>query len=246
MRAVLASCLPVLLAACSSLLGIENLGGPADAPGGDVPGDGGGSDGPLTQVTVSGSLTANLQGQPPAAVPVELLLVSNASIAKSGTADSAGAFSLTVPTSIPIDVALHIRGSTINVPDDYVYFPAPLASDRQVSLLMPTLADLQALATQLSNNYTNSSVFLMITILDRAGAPVVGENVSIDLQSSVTYYYPGSMDGRTSTTGRVVILTTLGSPGRTAVRITSSGPAVISPYTIYFVAGGVHYLELRP
>jgi hypothetical protein len=242
-------CLPLLLAGCSSLLGIADLAGPADGgSGSDVGVDSGGGGGP-GHLTVRGAVHRSGPGMPGVATTVELLRPDGTVVATT-MSDSAGAFALPADFTGPsIDVAVHAVGDKItNLLDEYLVFGAPLSADRSaVSLVALSMSEVQALASVSGTNFSPDSSFLYITVEDAAGNPAAGAMLVVDqFVQSVRYLDSGGQPtaALSSTTSNGGIYAFNAKPGVTTFR--ANGLITTGPRAVTLVADAVFLVELRP
>jgi hypothetical protein len=242
----------VLLAGCSSLLGIEDLSGPAGSdPSSDAGGSDGGSgsgSGGMGHLTVRGSVHDGGPGQPGVATTVELVR-PDGTVAATTTSDGAGAFAL--PVDFPgasIDVAVHAVGGTINDLDEYLVFGAPLTTDRSdANLALLSLSQLQSLAAVTGTVYDKGSAFLDIIVQTAGGQPTAGAQLVVDQFVQGVYYLdvggqPNPQLAATSSSGGIYAFDA--KPGVTTFR--TNGLIAAGPRAVRLVAEAVFLIELRP
>jgi hypothetical protein len=236
----------VALAGCSSILGIEDLAGPADAAVGDGK--------PLTDdavtghVTVQGHVSINGPGQPALVTTVELVR-PDATVAATTTSDLNGAFVLTVATAgSPVDVAVHAKGDPeTGLPDEYMYFAAPLAADRDVTLTLLTQSDLQNLGLLFGIPFGPTTSFLNVVVEDAHASPVAGATVTTDQPNAIVRYVntngqPDPTANVTSVAGLAFVFSQM--PG--SMSLAAGGAITAGPRLIRLVGGAVFFIELRP
>lgn len=238
MRALVCA-IAVVAAGCSSVLGIEDLQGPADGgPDGRAPGDDGGDptgDGGVPQtIRFGGSLGVNHEGaqMPLANTGVELHNRATQEVF-SGMTDATGTFSFVIPTGGgAVDGYIRIdTRADLDLPVTTVYVN-PTVTDVDLRVLAFTNQEIADLATQVGEIRAPNTAFVLMQIFDATGNPVANEQFVPNPSAEVIYFddfgAPNPNRMETSALGIAAILNeTAGVP----LTVNAGGPVVASRTT---------------
>jgi len=183
MRAICAAA--AVLAGCSQILGIEELGpsgGPpgSDAAHGDAPRDGG-PDGPIgPAIKVSGSVLQYAEaGQGPRVVAnaqVELILLANGARVASAVSDASGLYSMTVPTQ-GSSIDGYVAATAQNFVVSRRFFLRPLTGDTNAAVTMIDLARMQSYGNKCSPVVPQPLHTVMLLVVGANNDPVEGAQI---------------------------------------------------------------------
>jgi hypothetical protein len=212
-----------LLAGCSSILGIEDLGGPAAPDGGTPDGD------PSTTFTLAGAVI-RLEGgnDPPLANhPIELLRAGMTP--QVSTTNGQGRYSFAFPAGQTVDGVVRVVsiGGIDRTTDSY---PLPFATNQTFDAVAISDAFIQQRAMEANEPIAPDAGFIFITVVGANSQPAGNVVVTTDDPNTKVAY--GDNDGRvdvslmtTSASGTAYMFNVLASSVRLATSFSGNGTA---------------------